>query len=171
MILQSFLLRGQTEKLLGAREFKMSLLADDFLVKSRDRYRTILNEPRGSVSGDLLELVEIADSEQPRDCSVPAIDIVFEDKLVKLDAASGRKPVIIKDPPASLELLSCEEDFSKFSLEALKKLAKTSLLEFPKQAKKPALVALLVDAYRLRTGGGEGGDKPFQENQESPCLL
>ena len=74
----------------------------------------------------------------------------LEEHLVRLtDIAPsvGRKPAL-KDPPTSLAGLSSEEEIGRYSLEALKKLAKSSSLELPKQASKSAVVALLTDAWR-----------------------
>jgi len=155
----------------------MSLLTPDFEAKSQAKLQQLLGENCVAImtsqkpsledvfcdgSSEVPVIANPAVSFLVKECQVlettegmnPSCDYVVNDKVVKLTELGGRRTVL-KESPASLDLVASEEDISKFSLEALKKLVKASLLEFPKQVNKPTLIALLVDAYRIRQNRGE----------------
>ena len=158
----------------------MSFLASDFLIKSTEKLRILLAassteiavETRVVSPPNTPQVVAILETvcEKPQEPAVIGVSTstsIFEERLVRLsDVPAGRKS-ILKDSPASLDLVSSEEDIAKFSLEALKKLAKASSLEHPKNANKAAIVSLLVDVYRkhLRTSCQE------QEGSEQASAL
>lgn len=73
--------------------------------------------------------------------------IFVDEKLVRLADTAGRKSAV-KEAPASLDLVSSEEDIAKFTLEGLKKLARSCGVELPKYANKAAAAGLIIDAYR-----------------------
>ena len=169
----------------------MSLLAPDFEIKGQMKLRRLLEEKKAtsapSSQGTLIEKVcavvnqdlpEEVSEETPVEMQVvtAAMDatqvmsavseVVVNEKLVKL-ADIGSRKTVFKDCPSNLDLVAAEDDIPKFSLEALKKLAKTASLELPKQVNKPAVIALLVDAYRNRkSGGGE-----VREEESVACSL
>jgi hypothetical protein len=155
------------------RVVKMSLLTADFEAKSEAKLKMLLGDKNGATSASpCMEVYE----EPQRDVSLSdeistdvmraMSEVVVNEKLVKLTEVGGRKAVL-KDCPASLDLVASEEDINKFSLEALKKLAKTASLEIPKQANKPTVVALLVDAYRR---GNSRGEEMREEETPACCL-
>lgn len=136
------------------------MLSSDFEVKSQEKLRLLLqredcnpdrpSESTVTVASEPSAPVEPSAPTEPTvppSVEVEAESLVVNDKLVKLTDLSGRKTVL-KDAPANLESVTSEEDLPKFSLEALKRLAKSAALEHAKQINKPALVALLVDAHR-----------------------
>jgi len=169
----------------------MSLLAPDFEIKGQMKLRRLLEEKmaasdpssQGTVIEEMCAVVnqdlpeEVAE-ETPLEMQVVTAakdgmevmstvsEVVVNEKLVKL-ADLGSRKTVLKDCPSNLDLVASEDDIPKFSLEALKKLAKTASLELPKQVNKPAVIALLVDAYRNRkSGGGE-----VHEEESVACSL
>ena len=163
----------------------MSLLTLDFEAKSQARLqhllagrRTVIATPDSetdaekktpaAIAAPLLErasvLIEAPQISQVAEMAASTSDVIINEKLVKLTDVAGRKAVL-KESPVSLDLVVSEEDFSKFSLEALKKLAKTAALDLPKQVNKSSVVALLVDAYRSRKAGGP----IVREEQNASC--
>jgi len=163
----------------------MSLLSLDFEAKSQAKLRRLLEEKKTALPPSILEsaaheevacaaekdfaeLLAATDVPEARaeDTMHAASEVVVNEKLVKLSELCGRKTVL-KDCPASLDLVGSEEDIPKFSLEALKKLAKSASLELPKQVNKPAVIALLVDAHRSRKSGGS----EMREEESAACSL
>jgi hypothetical protein len=86
------------------------------------------------------------------ECASPAPGaVVYDEKLVKLtDVSLGRKAGLKTLAPSTLDLLEDEADLPKLSLDALKKLAKASSVDIPKQGNKAAILSVLLDAYRTR---------------------
>jgi len=158
----------------------MSLLTADFEAKSQAKLKMLLRDEnvacsasrRSEVYEDAIEASAspqrdvLVSDENSTDAMCSLSDVVVNEKLVKLTEVGGRKAVL-KDCPASLDLVASEEDINKFSVEALKKLAKTASLELPKQANKTTVVALLVDAYRK--GNSRGGE--MREEETPACCL
>lgn len=151
------------------------MLCPDFEAKSNERLRLLLQQrvaadPIASVAPPAFQpeaAAVVVATEPPAAVAAatepPAVvaaeatdDLVVNEKLVKLTELNGRKSVL-KDPPASLELVASEEDLPKFSLDALKKLAKSAGLDHSKQINKPTLVALLVNAHRKAKAEAAGG--------------
>jgi len=158
----------------------MSLLTPDFEIKGQMKLRRLLEEKKAasalSSQGTVIEEVsavvkqnlpeEVAEKTPATEVMSVVSEVVVNEKLVKL-ADLGSRKTVIKDCPSNLDLVASEDDLPKFSLEALKKLAKTASLELPKQVNKPAVIALLVDAYRNRKpGGGE-----VREEESVACGL
>jgi hypothetical protein len=169
------------------------MLSADFEIKSREKLQLLLQQratPQAPAPVAAIEVQEPTPSAavQPQEPVVvtqeppPAVPLVVEtivetevevsnvvvnEKLVKLSDLSGRKTVI-KDAPSSLDAVASEEDLSKFSLEALKKLAKSAALDHSKQINKPALLALLVDAHRKARADVRGA--PEEAEAETACL-
>jgi len=156
---------------LGSASVKV-MLCPDFEAKSREKLRLLLQQRAAADPGAAVAplAVQPEPTASPEPAAVAAAieasavvvaeapdDLVVNEKLVKLTDFGGRKTVL-KDPPASLELVASEEDLPKFSLDALKKLAKSAGLDHSKQINKPTLVALLADAHRkakAEAGGAE----------------
>jgi len=86
------------------------------------------------------------------------VSVFVEETLVRvadMPAPVGRKSAVARPPPpASLACVSSESELLKYSLEALKKLAKSSSVDLPKQATKPIVLGLLVDTLRSRRCDG-----------------
>jgi len=158
---------------------KMSSLSPDFESKSQAKLRQ-LRIPKNAV---VSEVSQTMTSDPSKEATISAIatepvvahyapeeissDVVVNEKLVKLSDVAVRK-VALKDCPVSLDLVASEEDFAKYGLEALKKLAKASALELPKQVNKPTAVSLLVNAYRSKGYGG--GVRETHAEEAAACL-
>jgi hypothetical protein len=80
----------------------------------------------------------------------------LDDRVVRLEEARGRRSVL-KDPPASLELLESEEELPRYGVDALRRLAKSSGLEPPLKGGKDALVRLLTAAYAAKQAASDDG--------------
>ena len=154
------------------------MLSSDFVIKSNAKLQLlqqaaklqeavpiVVLEPLGAAV-ELAPPVAEAKVEEAPEVDVSGDSVVVNEKLVKLTELGGRKTVL-KDAPSSLDAVASEEDLPKFSLEALKKLAKSAGLEHSKQINKSALVALLVDAHRK--GRTEVRDA-LEEAAEAACL-
>jgi hypothetical protein len=170
----------------------MSLLAPDFEAKGQIKLRRLLEEKKTAPTppssqkavpeevcavdqqdfaeavpeSDLPEMQVAANTTDAKDVICDVSEVVVNEKLVKLTDLGGRKTVL-KDCPSHLDLVASEDDIPKFSLEALKKLAKAASLELPKQVNKPTVIALLVDAYRNRKSGGS----EMREEEGAACSL
>jgi hypothetical protein len=158
---------------------KMSSLSPDFESKSQAKLRQLRIPKNAGVS----QVSRTMTSDPSKEAFTSAVaaepvvvhytpeeissDVVVNEKLVKLSDVAVRK-VALKDCPVSLDLVASEEDIAKYSLEALKKLAKASALELPKQVNKPTAVSLLVNAYRSKGYGGEGRETHAEE--AAACL-
>ena len=127
------------------------MLDADFFARSQAKYRRLLSggpEPPEPQPESREPVVEV-ESGSAADPPPAAAELVVEERLVRLAdvAAPGRRPAL-KDPPAALHCVASEEELGRYSLEALRKLAKTSSLELPKQASKAAVLAALTDVFR-----------------------
>jgi len=128
------------------------MLDADFFARSQAKYRRLLSggpEPPEAQPENRELVVEVASGSTAAEPPHATADLVVEERLVRLAdvAAPGRRPAL-KDPPAALHCVASEEELGRYSLEALKKLAKASSLELPKQASKTAVLAALTDVFR-----------------------
>jgi hypothetical protein len=128
------------------------MLDADFFARSQAKYRRLLSggpEPPEPQPESREPVVEVASGSAAAEPPQATAELVVEERIVRLAdvAAPGRRPAL-KDPPAALHCVASEEELGRYSLEALKKLAKASSLELPKQASKAAVLAALTDVFR-----------------------
>jgi hypothetical protein len=154
------------------------MLCVDFEAKSRQKLELLLQRARKAYIPPAehippAERTELGQSLEPvaaSEASAPALEVdassvVVNEKVVRLAEVNGRR-TLLKEVPSSLEAVASDEDLSKFSLEALKRLAKSAALELPKQINKPTLIAVLADARRRATAEVQSN----AEEADAACL-
>jgi hypothetical protein len=156
------------------------MLSVDFESKSREKLQLLLQRA-GKASehnppaepAEPPERTELGQSPGPvgaSEASAPTLEVdassvVVNEKVVRLTELNGRR-TLLKEVPSSLEAVASDEDLSKFSLEALKRLAKSAALDLPKQINKPTLIAVLADARRRATAEVQSN----AEEADAACL-